>query len=396
MLHESECFKRVMRFMFAQCSLRALANVQATMGITQIASSEEDVEMDGGQQETLPKDIIAQIDQTHQTLSATRKKRKPPPGYTVSAEVKKFTAKHTIPSLHSSSPAGITALAVSRSNPSQFLTGGNDKIVQLYDRNTDKVLASLKGHTKKVNIVAFREADNEPTLLLSAGADKIAKVWSHDSASGEYIFKSAIRTHKGELTGLAVHPTSTILALASLDRTYSLHDLSNFSLVFRSAPSEEPFTSLSVHPDGTLLAIGTPASMIQIFDIRTGTIAASLTPPEGTPFTVNTLCFSENGYHLLAPSSLSSVAVWDLRKQKTTHTFDLGDGFKVNKALYDTSAQFLAIGGNEGARVFAHKTWEELVRFEEGGDVRDLVFGEMGKEIWGASGREVRIWGVNS
>src|SRR5262245_42980671 len=124
--------------MFTQYSLRALANVQATMGIAQEAPSGEDVEMDGGQEETLPKDIMAQIDQTHQTLSATRKKRKPPPDYITSAEVKKFTAKHTIPSLHSSSPAGITAIAVSQSNPSQFLTGGNDKIVQLYDRNTDK------------------------------------------------------------------------------------------------------------------------------------------------------------------------------------------------------------------------------------------------------------------
>lgn len=62
--------------------------------------------------------------------------------------------------------------------------------------------------------------------------------------------------------------------------------------------------------------------------------------------------------------------------------------------LYDTSAQFLGVGGNEGVRVFAHRTWEELVRFEEGGDISDMVFGEQGKEIWGASGREIRIWGL--
>src|ERR1700733_7338562 len=163
------------------------------MGMTPAASTGEDVEMTNEVQaeEGLPATVLAQIDETHSTLSATRKKRKAPAGYATSAQVKTFKATHTIPSLHSSSPAGITSLAVSQTNPSQFLTGGNDKIVQLYDRNTDKVLASLKGHTKKVNHVAFRESDNHPTLLLSAGADKIAKIWSHDSGSGEYIPKSA-------------------------------------------------------------------------------------------------------------------------------------------------------------------------------------------------------------
>lgn len=366
------------------------------MGMAPTASAGDDVEMaDEAQAEDgLPATILSQIDETYSTLSATRKKRKAPAGYATSAQVKIFKATHTVPSLHSSSPAGITSLAVSQTNPSQFLTGGNDKIVQLYDKNTDKVLASLKGHTKKVNHVTLRDKEGDATLLISAGADKMAKIWSHDTASDEYIVKSTIRTHKGDLSGLALHPAGTILALASLDKTYSMHDLTNFTQIFRSQPSEEPFTSLSIHPDGTLLAFGTPTSTIQIYDIRSGVIAATLTPHESTPFTVNTLSFSENGYHLLAPDSLSSLAIWDLRKQKAAHSISLGENFKINKVLYDTSAQYLGVAGNEGVRVFAHKSWDELVRFEEGGDVSDLVFGPQGKEIWGASGREVRIWGL--
>lgn len=375
---------------------RALANVQATMGITPSGSAVEDAEMieNGAAEEGLPAAIISQIDDTHQTLSAARKKRKPPTGYASTSEIKSFTATHTVPSLHSASPSGITALAISQANPTQFLTGGNDKVVQLYDRATDKVLASLKGHTKKINQVAFRERDGESTLILSGGADKIAKIWARDEASNDFIPRSTIRSHKGDITGLAVHPTSTILALSSTDKTYSLHDLANFTQVFHSIPSDESFTSLSIHPDGTLLALGTPASTIQIYDIRTGAIAASLAPADASPFTVNTLAFSENGYHLLAPSSLSSVAIWDLRKQKTTHTISLGDDFKVNKVLYDTSAQFLGVAGSAGARIFAHKSWEELLRLDEGGEMSDMVFGHQGKEIWGSTGREVRIWGL--
>ncbi|PPQ92689.1 hypothetical protein CVT25_013996 [Psilocybe cyanescens] len=375
----------------------ALGNVTASMGIAPIASAAtEDVEMveDGTTEPGLPANITAKIDETHQALSAARKKRKPAPGYATVADIKTFVPTHTIPSLHSASPAGITALAVSQTHPTQFLTGGNDKVVQLYDKSTDKVLASLKGHTKKINHVAFREQDGESTLLISAGSDKIAKVWAHDANSGDYLPKLTVRSHKGELTGLAVHPTSTLFALSSSDKTYSLHDLTTFTQIFRSAPSDEAFTSLAIHPDGTLLGLGTPTSTIQIYDIRTGAIAASLTPTDPSPFTVNTLAFSENGYHLLAPNSLSSVAVWDLRKQKATTTISLGDDCKINRVSYDTSAQFLGIATSQGARIYAHKTWEELLRLEEGGEVSDFAFGHQGKEIWGATGREVRTWGL--
>ncbi|CDO75875.1 hypothetical protein BN946_scf184672.g8 [Trametes cinnabarina] len=373
----------------------ALSSVAATMNV-EVPAVGGDVEMAESAQEAggLPAEVLKQIDETHQKLSALRKKRKAPEGYATAEDVKGFAPKHTIPSLHSPSPAGITSLAVSTKNPSQFLTGGNDKVVQIYDRSTDKVIAQLKGHTKKVTHVAFREHQEEPTLVLSAGADKIAKVWAHDSASGEYIPKATIRTHKGEVTGLVVHPTSTLMALGSTDRTWSLHDLTNFNQVFRSAESEEPFHSLGVHPDGTLVALGTPGGMIQVFDIRTGALAASLQPEGTAPFTVNTLSFSENGYHLAAPDSLSSVAVWDLRKPKIAKSIALGESFKVNRVAYDVSAGFLGVAGNEGLRVFAHKSWEELVRFEDGGEVTDFVFGEAGKEIWGVTGREVRIWGA--
>jgi len=242
--------------------------------------------------------------------------------------------------------------------------------------------------------VVFREKEGLPTLVASSSADKTARVWAQDSASGEYAPKQTIKMHRGEVTGLFVLPTSTLLGLASLDKTYSVHDLTNFVSVYQSPVGDDQYTTAGIHPDGTLLALGTPNSTIQIFDIRSGALAATLTPESGTPFTVNTLSFSENGYHLLAPDSSSSLAIWDLRKQSRAHSIDLGGNFKVNKVIYDVSAQYFGVAGNEGGRAFAHKTWEELVRFEEGGGMSDIKFGPLGKEVWGTTGREVRVWGL--
>ena len=92
---------------------------------------------------------------------------------------------------------------------------------------------------------------------------------------------------------------------------YSLHKLSGFTQVYHSAAFKDPLTALGIHPDRALLALGTPTSKIQICDVCTGGVAATISPPESMagPFTIDSLSFSENGYHLLAPNSLSS-RVW--------------------------------------------------------------------------------------
>ena len=128
--------------------------------------------------------------------------------------------------------------------------------------------------------------------MLSASSDKTARVWALDSTSEEYAPRQTVKLHKGDVTGLFVHPIQSIFGLASLDRTYSIHDLTTFSPVFQSAPGEDAYSAASVHPDGILLGLGTPGSTIQIYDIRSGALAATLTPDAGTPFTVSTLSFS--------------------------------------------------------------------------------------------------------
>ena len=191
------------------------------------------------------------------------------------------------------------------------------------------MLASLKGHTKCVNHIAFCKRNGEPTLVLSAGADKITRVWAHNTASDEYQSCVTIHTHKGDSWGLGMHLTLTLVVLLSLDRTYSLHKLSGFTQVYHLAAFEDSLTTLGIHPDRALLALGTLTSKIQICDVHTGGVAVSISPPESTtgPFMINMLSFSENSYHLLAPDSLSSIAIWDLPKMKVAHSIALDDSF---------------------------------------------------------------------
>ncbi|KAH7107476.1 nuclear matrix protein NMP200 [Auriculariales sp. MPI-PUGE-AT-0066] len=368
----------------------ALADVQSTMGIAPAANGgAEEMDTTTDEAQGLPSDLVAAINETNKALMDGRKKRKPPPEYTTAADIKGYSVKHTVPSLHSASASGMNSLVISKTNPSVFLTGGNDKIVQLYDRSQNKVLAALKGHTKKVNHVAFREKDGDATFILSASADKSARIWKQDAASGDYAPHQTIKAHKGELTGLAIHPTNIFFGISSSDKTFSLHNLATSQQLFQTAAFDDPFASLSVHPDGTFFALGTSRGSVQMFDARSGTVLSALDSETGG-FSIHTTSFSENGYHLMAPAGPSTVAIWDLRKLSAIKTLDLGD-MTINKVSYDPSAQFLGVAGSNGTHLFAHKTWEPIVQLGDSA-VSDIAWGTLGKELWTVHGREVQIW----
>ena len=230
------------------------------------------------------------------------------------------------------------------------------------------------------------------------------RIWSYDGASGEYAPASTLKTHKGEITGLGVHPTNNILGVTSADKTFSLTYLPTFQTLFQSPVAPDAYTSLSLHPDGMLVALGTARATVRIFDIRSGKQAVELAPEapseENEAYSVQTSSFSENGYHLSFADTNSSVAVWDLRKPKLITSLKLeesGAAYKINRIKYDLSAQFIGVAGTTDLRVISNKSWETIAKLEvpagskEG--VTDFAFGKEVKEIWSASGREVRLWG---
>lgn len=368
----------------------ALASVQSSMGI----APTDDVEMAGETSNPIPDDIVAIVNETYAAKSSARKKRKMVAEYATVDTVRSFGEQQTIPSLHASSPAGINALALSSNSPGVFVTGGNDKVVQVYDSNSQKVSHTLKGHTKKVNQVAWREEDGEISLILSASADKTARIWGYDDSSSTYAPKQTFKNHKGEVVGLSIHPSKKFVALASADKTFSLHDLTTFQTLYHSDKFDTPFHSITFHPDGNFIGLGTSNGGINIIDLRTGASAATLAQEDVSPFAINTISFSENGWQMAAPGSAEgdTIALWDLRKTAATANIDLGGGFKLQSVLYDFSAAWLGAAGAGGVKLFAPKTKEEL--WSSDGEAVDLAFGPLGKSIWAVGGREVRVWGA--
>lgn len=268
----------------------------------------------------------------------------------------------------------------------------------MYDRATSKILGSLKGHTKKVTAVLASpslNADSLPSFIVSASLDKSVRVWSPNGSKTTYGMSSNLPTG-GEVNSIDLHPSGSLVGSASSDGSWSIHDVSTAkatTLLTVSLPSDvaegTANTAIAFHPDGAIVAIGSSDSFVRIFDVLTGAVAATFTGhSEANGGAITSLSFSENGYTLASSAASSNqVKIWDLRKLTNSHSITLSEGCVVHCIKFDTSANFLAVAGTD-LRVFANKTWEELL-------VSDDNAAELTSVAWGKEGREVVVAGID-
>ncbi|WVN85393.1 uncharacterized protein L203_100539 [Cryptococcus depauperatus CBS 7841] len=364
---------------------QALSSIQSTVGFQPpeqaVEETAQDVEM--ASEGALPADIEAKVVETNQRLSASRKKRKPAAGYKKADDIKTYTQINHVPSLHATKPAGISALDLAQDG-NIVVTGGPDKVVQVFDLEASKVLGTLKGHTKAITHVALREQDGQPTLAISGSADKTVRIWGeHD---GKWGAKATLSGHKGDITGLAVHPSGSFIAAGSTDSTWSLYDIDTAKEITKYSAiagidGSFAYTSFAAHVDGVLHAGGTKDGVVRVWDVRSRDSLAATLPSHEKDLT--TLSFSENGYYLATSSSvgLPIVKIFDLRKLDVLSSWSLPEENTIKEVKFDPSAQFLSVVGTD-ARVYANKTWQELLKFEDNaGDLVGARFGKLGSEI---------------
>lgn len=87
--------------------------------------------------------------------------------------------------MHSASIPGILTLDINGSDHSKILTGGNDKNATVFNKDTEQIIAILKGHTKKVTKVIYHP---EEETVITASPDTTIRIWHVPTYVIEYFY----------------------------------------------------------------------------------------------------------------------------------------------------------------------------------------------------------------
>ncbi|EGE04355.1 cell cycle control protein, partial [Trichophyton equinum CBS 127.97] len=156
---------------------------------------------------------------------------------------------------------------------------------------------------------------------------------------------------------ISLNSSGELALVGGTDGVAGVYSLPEKRVIFTDAA----LSCVKFHPDGHLLAAGGTDGQIKIFDVKTGTSAATfdMSGP------IKALYFSENGTWLAAVTKDSSdISVWDLRKSAVVKVLETGS--RVDSISWDYTGQFLLAGGPNGITVQqyskASKSWTEPLR----------------------------------
>ncbi|RKU44109.1 hypothetical protein DL546_002464 [Coniochaeta pulveracea] len=325
--------------------------------------------------ETLPEHLAEYVDETHERLSKSRKKRPLPEGWATPEEISSLTQtqheKVTVPST--------TSLDVEDAHAVISGSGGD---VAIYSLEAGKAERALQIGSPITDTLWTQ------TKIIFGTQKGEVKVYENGSEV------ASLSEHAGTVTGLALHPGGRILASTGVDKSFAFYDLGSLRTVFRSF-TDSSLTACAFHPDGHFFAAGTQDGDIKVFSTKTGEQMAVFNL--GTR--VDAIAFSENGYWFAAGSSNSpNITIFDLRKDgDAAKAKELPTAGPVRSLAWDYSSQYLAAAGPSGVSVHQYlkssKSWS--VPLEIAGRAVAVRWGDKAKTlVWVQEEGEVSVHGL--
>ncbi|WNZ26225.1 hypothetical protein HJG54_27665 [Leptolyngbya sp. NK1-12] len=285
----------------------------------------------------------------------------------------------------------ITAVA---SSPNQRLIVAGSGIVQIWDLNTQQVIARIKVE-KPVNLLAL-----SPDGKWLATADKEAKtaqLWQVNS-------KTAVAQieHGANLNSIVFSPDSQSLATAGgpTARLWSISRNKNATEEVTVTPSAmfnyevvDTVLDVTYSPDGSKLATASREG-VQVWEIESKRRIAHLNQDQA----VSRVVFSPNG-EFVATAGFGDendmVQIWEIANSKELSRLSHGAG--VWDLAYSAGGDALTTTSRDGKT----QTWRlgsqlEVTRLEHQSGVTDLAYSRDGKFIVTAGGETARVWEVSS
>jgi guanine nucleotide-binding protein subunit beta-2-like 1 protein len=208
------------------------------------------------------------------------------------------------------------ALTVDNSKRLFILSGSWDGSLRLWDVENGKSTLRFVNHTKDVLSVAI-SPDNRQ--FVSGSRDRSIKIWNTLGLC-KYTFTAKDNGHRDWVSCVRFSPSTDepLLVSAGWDKLVKVWDMRTLSCKFNLVGHEGYVNTITISPDGTLCASGGKDGSAKLWAIKGGKDLYSLE----TGDVINALAFSPTRYWLVAATN-SSIVIWDLRTKVELDTVKL-------------------------------------------------------------------------
>ncbi|MBE2193680.1 MAG: WD40 repeat domain-containing protein [Anaerolinea sp.] len=152
---------------------------------------------------------------------------------------------------------GISALAWS-SDGTRLAVARYDGVISVWDLQTQRRIAVMRGHIGSVNGVAFSP---DGTLLASGGDDSLVRLW--DAATGA--LNGALPKHRSRIQAIAFQPDGTQVISGGVDNLALLWIVATGESRANPQPHGGPINAFAPKPDGTLYLTGSSDTTVRVF-----------------------------------------------------------------------------------------------------------------------------------
>ena len=100
-------------------------------------------------------------------------------------------------------------------------SGGEDKVIRIWDLHTRKIATTLRGHTSRIWSVAF---SGDSRFLASGSDDRSIRIWDLKANGGKQCLQ-VLTDHNHWVRSVAFSPDGQLLASGSDDHTVRIWDV---------------------------------------------------------------------------------------------------------------------------------------------------------------------------
>ena len=273
-------------------------------------------------------------------------------------------------------------------------SGAHDRTVQLWDIEEMRNLATLEGHRGTVRSVSFSP---DGKSFASGSEDKTIRLWDVESRSQSGLLEG----HRSRVRSVTFSPDGrTLASVGTVDGQVRLWDLKTGNAhVFDDYTWDTSAVSFS--PDGKLLAMGMgsewhdgPFGRVELWDVQTARRVAIL---EGHRKQVYSVGFSPDGRMLASGDDDRMIRLWDLSSGESVATLE-GHTDRVGSVAFSPDGTILASGSLD----FTLKLWNletetNTATLRHDQRVRKVVFSPDGTILASASSDQtIKLWNMDA